>query len=358
MSTRATSALVVAGLLLGAGQVYAAPPRSGALRLVQVREPRQGAFTMLMPAGWQVAGGVFWVHPDQAGGPANSIETKCDLTLSADRAGSVALHIYPDVYRADTAKMPAGAMFPYGSNYAGMEAAPVPSAADYLVRGLHAVRPKATDLRVVRSDRLAALAAAYTRHAAQVTPLLRPRFDAALVTVEYREGGVRYREQAFTVIEDRGAAAAGQWANRQTLSARAPADRYEAWAPIFGLMIRSIQLDPRWLRQELAAQAERAGVARQTQDEVQRIEREITRHRAETNAEINNDGFLTLTGQEEFLNPYDGHTVVSTDAYRHQWINGSGELILSNDDGYDPNLDDAVKRADFRRMKVRPRGPR
>ena len=39
-------------------------------------------------------------------------------------------------------------------------------------------------------------------------------------------------------------------------------------------------------------------------------------------------------------------------------INPSGELVLSNDEGYDPNRDDALKRTDFRRMKVRPRGPR
>jgi hypothetical protein len=355
MSTRATSALLTAGLTLGASLAEAKP---GTVRLVRVREPRQGAFSLLMPVGWQLSGGMFWVHPEQAGGTANSIETKCDLTVAADPAGTVALRVYPDVYRADTAKMPAGAMFPYGSNYNGMEAAPVPSAADYIVRGLQAVRPKATELRVVRADPMSAVAAAHARHAAQVTPMLRPRFDAALVTVEYTEGGVRYREQAFTVIEDRGAMVGGQWANRQTLSARAPVDRYAAWAPIFGLMIRSIQLDPRWLRQELVAQAERAGVARQVQADVARLEREITQHRAETNAEINNDGFLTLTGQEEFVNPYDGETIVSTDAYRHQWINGSGELILSDDADYDPNLDEGVKRSDFRRMKVRPRGPR
>ncbi len=42
----------------------------------KIMEPREGAFTILIPRGWQVLGGIFRVDPNQAGGTMNSIEAK------------------------------------------------------------------------------------------------------------------------------------------------------------------------------------------------------------------------------------------------------------------------------------------
>lgn len=52
-------------------------------------EPRQKAFTVLVPVGWQVDGGLFSVDPTQAGGALNSVETKCDFSVKRDGAGTV-----------------------------------------------------------------------------------------------------------------------------------------------------------------------------------------------------------------------------------------------------------------------------
>ncbi|HOV77843.1 MAG TPA: hypothetical protein PLS24_07425, partial [Sedimentisphaerales bacterium] len=52
-------------------------------------EPRERAYSFLVPSGWIVEGGLFHVDPMQAGGSANSIDGKCDLAVKKDLAGTV-----------------------------------------------------------------------------------------------------------------------------------------------------------------------------------------------------------------------------------------------------------------------------
>jgi hypothetical protein len=117
----------------------------------------------------------------------------------------------------------------------------------------------------------------------------------------------------------------------------------------------SARPSPQWVAGELRGQIERGQIALRTQQEVQRIEREIIAHRQRTNAEIQNDMFLTLTEQEECVNPYTKQIEVDTDQWRYPWVNPSGEVVLSNDRDYDPNHDMLLNRSDFKRTPVRPR---
>jgi len=95
----------------------------------------------------------------------------------------------------------------------------------------------------------------------------------------------------------------------------------------------------------------------ETQREMQRIGREITEHRQKTNAEIHNDMFLTLTDQEEYVNPYTNQIEVGSNQWRHRWINESGDVIYTDDESYNPNVDINLNRSDFKRTPVRKRFP-
>ncbi len=92
-----------------------------------------------------------------------------------------------------------------------------------------------------------------------------------------------------------------------------------------------------------------------TQKTIQQLDNEIVAHRQKVNAEIRHDGYLTLTGQEDYTNPYTGETEIRPDGWKHHWQNASGEVIVTNDADYDPNLDVRVNRTDFKKSKVRPR---
>ena len=86
-------------------------------------------------------------------------------------------------------------------------------------------------------------------------------------------------------------------------------------------------------------QIQRGEIARQTQQEIARIDKEIVEHRQNTNAEINNDMFLTLTGQEDYVNPFTNEVERDTGEWKYRWTDPSGIRVFSNEAAFDPNHD-------------------
>ena len=93
------------------------------------------------------------------------------------------------------------------------------------------------------------------------------------------------------------------------------------------------------------------------QRQVQDIDREIVEHRQRTNAEIQNDVFLTLTDQEEYTNPYTGDVDVGSNQWQCRWVTEDGDEFYVDDDWVDPNVSWELNRTDWKRTKVRPRFP-
>jgi hypothetical protein len=324
----------------------------------RVAEPREGAFTMLIPRGWQMDGGIFRVDPTAQGGSAQSIEAKIQLVVRRDAAGSVMLCRIPDYRYCDTRGMPAAGMFPPGSNYNGMMVMPKPRSAEFLANVVFPrMHPQARNTRVVDQRPCVELAQSYQQRLAAMAVPINMSFDAGLLTVEYDEGGVRFREVMLTLIQDYGQMGAGMWENKETGFFRAPAAEFDQWTPVLSVMLNSIKANPQWLSREIQGQMARAGIALRTQQEVQRIEAEMVAHRQRTNSEINHDMFLNLTGQEEYVNPYTKEVERDTSGWRYRWVSPGGDVAFSNQDGYDPNHDTSINRTDFKATPVRPRFP-
>ena len=67
--------------------------------------------------------------------------------------------------------------------------------------------------------------------------------------------------------------------------------------------------------------------------------------------------FLTLTGQEEYINPLTGRVEIGSNEWPYRWVNPAGEQVYTDDSYYDPNHDPNATRSDFKRSPVRPRKP-
>jgi hypothetical protein len=78
-------------------------------------------------------------------------------------------------------------------------------------------------------------------------------------------------------------------------------------------------------------------------------------HRQQSNAEIHNDMYLTLTGQEDYVNPFTHEVERGSNEWKYRWVTPSGEEVYSNADNYDPNFDSNTNRTDFKRSTVRQR---
>jgi len=346
---------------ISGGGALAANPGDGDLNTVlfkRVQEPNENAFSLLVPEGWQLEGGIFRIDPTAQGGAAQSIAARCDLTVKKDRIGSVMMHWLPDMLYFDARNSPAGQMglFPPGSNYNGMTVMPLLAAGDFMSQLVFPyLHPGAADVRVVEHKPLQDFARRYQQRLQVAFPDMSFSYDAAMLTVTYREEGVTYREMLFALVENWGQLGAGMWGNKETFVIRAPADQFDRWESLFSIMHTSVIFNPQWIAGEIQGQIKRGEIALNTQREVQRIEQEIVQHRQQTNAEIHNDMFLTLTDQEEFINPYTNQVETGSNQWQNRWINDNGDVIYTDSDDYDPNHDIELQLSGFKRSPVRKR---
>jgi len=324
------------------------------LIFVKQYEPNEKAFSLLIPQGWLTEGGIFFVDAQQVNGWANSIEPKGMYLVKKDQAGTVLIHWLPDYLYCDgrySATRQMGLM-PDGSFYNGMLVTNKPSAEVFLLEFIFPeLRPTATEVSVVESTPLNELAARYKKKAA----LPNLMYEAVKIQLRYTENGVAYQEEMKTVIEDFGAPGQGMWQNHETVLFRAPADQFEEWQRVGDAISTSLHFDAQWQAAAARASAQRMQNARATQNYINRVANEIVDNRRQVHAEIRHEDYLFLSGQEDYINPYTNEVEQRPDGWKYHWQNGNGEIIVTNDQEYDPNHDRNIRRTDYKRSQVRPR---
>lgn len=322
----------------------------------RMSEPNESAFSVLVPEGWQLDGGIFRLGPTEAGGAGNAIAAKCDLTIRSNDRNTVMVRFLPDMLYMDMRNAPAAAFFPPGSNYNGMPVSPKMSPGDYILQVLVPwLHPGAEGLRVVDSRMLDDVAEVYRQGSRAMAPMSTMDYAAALVVLEYSDAGTLYREMVVSVVEDYGSMGAGLWGNRDTFLFSAPASDCERWWPVLSAIHRSLRFDRNWLVREIKGQQTRATVMDRTLQQMQDIDRQITDHRRKINAEIHNDMFLTLMEQEEYVNPFTGEAEMGSNQWRHRWVTEQGDVLYTDDETYDPNTDIDLHVKGFKRTPARPR---
>jgi hypothetical protein len=269
---------------------------------------------------------------------------------------------------------PAGMMgfFRPGSSYQGMLISPVMSPTDYLVRMVFPwAHPQAEQVQVAAKRPLPLLVQIYQEKMAALHLPTPGSYEGGTVTFAYAEGGRRYAEKAYAVIENLGPVAGGMWSNKDTLLVRAPQGELACWEPILHRIRESVRLDFRWLAQEMVNQeflsrsflnAQQAAQARdrrilEVQRQMQDIDRQITENRTRTNAEIHNDNYLTLMNQEEYINPFTNEPETGSNQWQYRWITEGGDEFYTDNEDHDPNAWGLLNAADWRRTRVRPRFP-
>jgi hypothetical protein len=327
-------------------------------------EPRERAYSFLVPTGWTVEGGLFHVDPTQANGTANSIEAKCDLAVKKDAAGTVMFRWLPAWNYCDMTQNPqfnlSAGFFPVGSRYQGMEVRPMPNAAGFLQGLFQTLHPAATDVNVVEIKPIPELVEVFTKMYKAIDDYFRStgsqplRYDAGGMTVEYSEGGVRFREGLVTCLMDMRYAAA-IWSNQHTLMLRAPADQAKQWKPTLDIIRQSVRLNPEWVAAAMRASNQRAQISLDTQRYIQSIDQQIFEHRSQTNSRINYEDYLVLTSQEEYVNPFTKEVERDTSEYKYRWTTEQGEMIYTDLNNFNPNAQRELSNREWKLTPVRER---
>ena len=322
-------------------------------------EPNENAFTFMLPQGWSITGGITRVDPNASGGAGNAIEAKLYMKLSSadNKAGMGWL---PDTRFFDMRRYPgqnlAAPMFPDGSNYNGMTVMTIPDPATFIrMVAFPFAHPHAQGMLITQVQALPRLAEEFGNLSAKMMGGYRFSYQVAIATLEYSENGIQYLEKMVCAIEDYGQMGGGLWRNKETWYVRAEKALFDSYAPVFATVGHSVKLNTDCIVREIRSQQVNSNIALQTQQEIAKIDREITENRARTNAEINNDMYLNLTGQEDYTNPFTGETERGTNEWNYRWENEQGDIIDHNNQNYNPNEDATLKIQGFKRSVVRKR---
>lgn len=333
-------------------------PKPARILLQRHWEPNEKAFTVLVPKGWQIAGGIFNVNPLQTNGPGNTISPKCDFTVKSDNRGNIMVRWLPSWNYADLTYSPTGfGLFKPGQYYQGMPVRVMVNAKQFITELLAKERPQASNLQVLAEDPMNEVTAAFTQKAEAVNNSLRQlgkaplRFESLAVVVEYTEGGQRFRETFMTTIADN-RHGAFQWSNENTIACRAPAAAFDSWKPVLDMIQTSRQANPQWLAAVEKAAGQRAKGALETQQYINRVANEIVENRRRTHAEMRHEQWLFISGQEEYKNPFTGEIERGTSAYRYRWENNQGEVLYVDENSYDPNRYEEYNSREWKRSEV------
>lgn len=256
--------------------------------LKRIAEPRENAFSMLIPDGWKFDGGVLRINPLTANGPGNAIDAKFDFRIRRDSEDSVLMHWLPSYYYKDSRYLAYASMyFPPGSNYMGMEVCHLMDPEFFLMRRIFpAEHPYAREIEILDRQPLGEIIARYRETAISIAGLGSIRYEGVSLLIRYREGNTVYRERMMALIEDMGTLGVGLWSNKETLLMRAPEAEFEEMEPLFARIQTSIQPDAGWVAAERLASAERSHIVLKTQRYIQHVTQEMLEHRRRTNAAI------------------------------------------------------------------------
>jgi hypothetical protein len=352
----------------------ASEPSSDVLIFQRATEPNEGAFTLSVPRGWLLQGGIYRSDLTRQVIDAQSIEAKLDFAVKQDSAGSVMIRWCPEIKYCDVRYSPAGMMgfFPPGSTVQGMVVSPVMTARQFLVDVvLPWAHPEANQTEIVTSEDQPLLCQRYQERMAALGVPTNFEYNGVSISFTYTENGRSFEEKAQSVIENMGPVAGGMWSNKDTILLRAPKGQLDRWEPLLRHVQESVQIDPHWLSREIVNQeflshsflsAQQASIARdrrmlEVQQQIQQVDRQITKHRIETNAEIMNDNYLTLMELEEYVNPYTNEPETGSNQWHHRWVTEDGAEFYTDDETVDPNTAALLNHSDWQRTPVRPRRP-
>jgi len=179
---------------------------------------------------------------------------------------------------------------------------------DTVARAAH---PAARNLRVADPRPLPDLARAWERRLAQAREGAGVACDAALVTVEYEENGVLFRERLCGVVES----GPLRWQARLLFAARAPAAELARWEPLLGRVLGSF--DP----------PDQGG------------------------ADLALDALaLALPGASRWKNPFTGGLDPGAFHFgRYRWVTPDGDEIWSFNETFTPNAGRLLGRDDWQK---------
>ena len=311
------------------------------------------AFRLLMPAGWQPQGGVYWQQANP-GSPASI------YFRMFDPHGLHAFTIFPHLSLVWSNAPMMQMNFPRGSLYLGCEVQPPVGALQALSELVVPRFRKIPGVTVVDGNTLPELPhqlRSMSPHSSGANSL---QTDGAKITIRYAENGRQADEMIYGVTEYNtqsmptmfGAVALVNWTVDYLFGFRTPTGSLDKNLILFQTIMNSFKLNLDWF-----ARVVQIG-QHMVQNQIQQINQigQLSRYISQVNNQIsdtirqgydqrqqvvdriNQQFSQSIRGTTSYMDPHKGYEVELPSGYRYAWTNASGEYILSDQASFNPNL--------------------
>jgi hypothetical protein len=352
---KATSVAKAAPAVTGKKQASASADKR-IFRYRHFEEPREKAFTVLVPKGWKTEGGIVSV-------PAHQVRTLVDgcgkkIHFSVYDPGSGArVEYFPFEMIHTSAPGSSYISLAPGQVLNGMVQMPqVLSPAEYIMQyGFSLARPNASNIKWGERQKMDKLARAWNKafHSHDKVPV---RSVAESVVVSYQLNGKQYKELWTGLFSYLTVATSTIWTMDFIVASRAPANKVQAFQPLLRTIANSFRVNSRWHAKAVAHYSACAEKVRLTQDQIRKIDRaiqnqrrevqkqmhkidqEIADNRSATRATIQKHEHNTLMGLSEYEDPQTGKRANLDMGYERTFTNGT-EIIQTNDWQFEPPPD-------------------
>ncbi|HZW04589.1 MAG TPA: zinc ribbon domain-containing protein [Anaerolineaceae bacterium] len=311
------------------------------------------AFHLLMPAGWQPQGGITWLQNS----PASPARIYFRIF---DPNGMHAFTIFPHLTLIWSNNPMLQVSFPQGSNYLGSEVQPPVNALQALTQLVLPRFRNVPGMTVLEGIHLPELPQQLRSMTPQGLNANAPQADGAKVTIRYAANGRQTDEVIYGVTEYNaqqmpamfGVTMLVNWTVDYLFGFCAPAGSLEKNRVLFQTILNSLKINPDWFAR--IAQITQYLVQNQIQqiNQIGQLSRYISQvnnqisdtitqgyhQRQQVMDRINQQFSQSVRGTTSYLDPHKGYEVELPSGYRYAWTNALGEYVLSDQAGFNPNI--------------------
>ena len=331
-------------------------PTAGMKKFTQqtLRDPAANnivAVTFLLPQGWEFQGQIVWMH---------EFSVLANLRLRLWDTNTVTtVEWLPTQHFSYTDQLP-GLIKPGANWMGGVLAAPVTDPIQF-VQGFWApqVLPQLRNLRPIAREDFPKIA--------QQAVANDPGWQAQAVRLRFafeQQGRPWEQDVYFTLAYAPVNAGVAMWNVQRAYTCVAPKGRLDGSAALLKAVVANIAFTPEWLatysvvqqlrRQGLQQQmADTAAFGRKLQEytaHIQQLGQQMHEERMKSFDRIAESQREYLGGVETYTDPYHGRGFYMPAGYKEYWVNQKGEVVLSEQTGYNPNVGDVN---DWRKMERR-----
>jgi hypothetical protein len=295
------------------------------------------AVSFLIPAGWKAEGGMQWF-------PDFYIQAVLLMKVSDPQTGAT-IEFLPLQNFSWHQQMVVP--MPPGTNYMGAILWPPITDVAQFIRSFYGP----STLRHLQSARLVTGQDLPTvaQLVAQMNGVSEAR--AGRVRYEYEIDGRPWEEDVYVSLTYAPLSGVTYWSATMGYAFRAPKGQLDRLTPTMNTTINTMRLSLEWFAQyqyvqKLFVERMQQGIRNagrisdtihRNNEEIQQMFADSYRRSCESQDRISRSFTEYIRGVETYRNPFEDRPVQLPSGYSNVWVNGSGEYILSNQAGFNPN---------------------